>query len=268
MPDHRRGQRIAQGRTAEIFAWGEDRALKLFRKDFPGASVGQEADITRKVHAAGLPVPEIEGVVEVEGRRGIVFARIDGPSLLENIASKPWTLAAAARLLAELHAAIHTRTLPELPSQRLRLESRIRGAEILTVSTKDAVLRALGDLPDGSVLCHGDFHPGNILLSPRGAIVIDWMDASAGNPLADVARTAVLLRLGVLPPGTIGRWLLESGRILFHRVYLRRYIQLRPVSREQIAAWHLPVAAARLAEDIPEQGRLLGLIQALLANQA
>jgi hypothetical protein len=59
-----------------------------------------------------------------------------------------------------------------------------------------------------------------------------------------------------------GRSLIEAGRALWYRFYLRCYCQLRSVSPEQVEAWRLPVLAARLSEGIPaEVGRLLRLIQ-------
>jgi hypothetical protein len=42
-----------------------------------------------------------------ECRRGIVFERIDGVSLLKYTQARPWTIFGAVRLLAELHAQIH-----------------------------------------------------------------------------------------------------------------------------------------------------------------
>ena len=51
------------------------------------------------------------------------------------------------------------------------------------------MLNHLGSSGDGDKLCHGDFHPGNVLLTEKGAVVIDWMTASICNPWADMART-------------------------------------------------------------------------------
>lgn len=51
-------------------------------------------------------------------------------------------------------------------------------------------------------MCHGDYHPGNIILSPRGPVVIGWITACHGNAVADVARTVLLFRIGALPEGT------------------------------------------------------------------
>jgi len=259
-----KGTLIGQGRTAEIFLWKDDQVLKLFLVGFPPQWVEHEARVTRMVHEAGLPVPVVEGIVEVEDRLGIVFERIEGSSMLENFLSKPWEIIRLTRVLAELHTAVHSCEVSGLPSQRERLESRIRDMVVLPANTKEAVLKTLAQLPDGSTVCHGDFHPDNIIMSSRGPIIIDWIDATQGNPLADVTRT-LLLGQAELLPHIRRQWLIKSARRLFLSIYLRSYLQLRNVSREEIAAWQLPVAAARLREDIPgEKDRLLALIEASL----
>jgi len=263
-----KGPMIARGRTAEIFTWKDNQVLKLFLDWCTATSVEREARNTQAVHKVGLPVPAIEGIVEVEGRLGIVFERVDGPSMLGLLTSKPWKLFRLARVLAELHAEMHSREVPELPSQRRGLERAIQREDVLPVNTKVVMLKALEQLPDGSALCHGDFHPANIIMSSRGPIIIDWQAAKQGNPLADVARTSLLFQTAEVPPFIAGRWLINWVGGLFHSIYLRSYLQLRPASREQIAAWQLPMAAARLAENIPEEkGRLLALIEANLKSQ-
>ena len=263
-----KGPMIARGRTAEIFLWKDNQVLKLFLDWCPAHWIEAEVRGTQAAYEAGLPVPAVERMVEVEGRLGIVFERIDGPSMLGLVGSKPWKLFRLARTLAELHAEMHSREVPELPSQRRGLERAIQREDVLPVNTKEALLKALEQLPDGSALCHGDFHPENIIMSSRGPIIIDWMAAKQGNPLADVARTWLLNRLAYLKAGIPERWIIPPMRAFFHSVYLRRYLQIRPGSREQIAAWLLPVMAARLAENIPgEEERFLAFVEAKLQSQ-
>src|SRR6478752_2749091 len=97
---------IGRGFTADVYAWGDGRVLKLFH---PGAPDRPEREyrVTRAVHAAGLPAPAVYELVEVDGRAGIVFERVDGPSLFEYVQARPWKLWWAIRRLAELHAQIH-----------------------------------------------------------------------------------------------------------------------------------------------------------------
>ena len=259
---------IARGRTAEIFEWKDSQILKVYLEGFPSANVGREAQTSMAVHKAGLPVPAMEGIVEVDGRLGIVFERIEGPSMLAVLISKPWQIFRLARMLAELLTQMHSCEIPELPSQRDMLEGDIRRSAVLPTPTKEAALKALEQLPGDNAVCHGDFHPDNIIMSTRGPIIIDWMTATQGNPLADVARTWMLLRLAEVPSFIGGRWLIEAIRNLFYAIYLRRYRQLRPVSQEEMEAWQLPVMAARLRENIPEEEqRLLALVEASLKQR-
>lgn len=244
------GKPIAQGLTAEIYVWDETRILKLFRDGRAPDQVAYEAHIARAVHAAGLPVPAVGDIVEVNGRLGLLYERIDGLAMIDSMGQKPWPLAQSARLWAELHADMHARcTVPELPSQRAELAKHIRAARMLSPDLQRAALRAVDTMPEGDRLCHGDFWPGNILMSSRGPVIIDWSCATRGNPLADVARSSVLL-LGGLASPLVSRAHQAHIRQV-HRIYLQRYFQLRPEGQEQCQAWHLIVAAARLSENVP-----------------
>ncbi len=264
-----KGALIGQGRTAEIFAWGEGEALKLFRPEFSSpAGSAYEAKMARAIFAAGAPSPAVGDVLEVDGRAGIVYERIEGPSLEEQIRAKPWRLAQVARMLAETQAATHAHSLPTLPSLRETLQQKIQHAAPLTPALRAAALRALERLPDGSALCHGDFHPGNVLLSRRGPLVIDWENATSGHPLADVARTIVLLRMGwVYEQNPAKRLLLRGATALLLAFYARRYRKLRRATRQEINAWALPVIAGRLSEGVTqEEQQLLKLVTRLAAR--
>ena len=263
-----KGPMIARGRTAEVFAWKDAQVLKLFLDKGAVRSVEHEAQVTGAVHKAGLPAPAVEGIVEVEGRLGIVLERVDGPSMLQVLSSKPWRIGQLGRTLGELHAAIHSCEMPELPSLREDLERSIREEVELPEETKEAVLRHLKQLPDGNTICHIDFHPDNILMSSHGPVVIDWSNPRRGDPVADVTASSLLLRLAPLPQFIVGRWLINMVRAWFHSIYLKHYLQLRPAPREQIAAWELPLVTARLADNIPEErDLLLTFIEKALSSQ-
>ena len=118
-----------------------------------------------------------------------------------------------------------------------------------------AILELLEGLPDGDRLCHGDFHPGNIMMAGGEPVLIDWTNATRGDPTADVARTRLMLRIGTPPPGTsaVLRGLSLFGRRVLVWLYLRAYRRVRPLDVEAVARWEVPVAAARFAERIPEE---------------
>jgi aminoglycoside phosphotransferase (APT) family kinase protein len=214
-------------------------------------------------------VPAVHGIVEVEGQYGIVFDRIDGPLMMEELITKPGEQKHLIELFAELHAKMHTIRVTGLPSQREKLESQIHSAKRLSKKGREAALSSLTKLPEDNILCHGDYHPGNILMSSRGPVVIDWVDATEGNPHADVARSLLLIHVAEpdliqdvvqrqATPNLIQRLPLE--------VYFKRYRQFHSLSQEQLDAWKLPVAAARLSEGLSriEENRLLSIVDSFI----
>ncbi len=255
-----RGPLIGIGRTAEVYAWDQGRVLKLYRAGMPARWVHREAEVGRIVFDAGLDAPDVGDVVEVEGRLGIVYERVDGPSMLDVMVRRPWTVFGLARTFAEIQVRMHNCVRPELPSGRESLEWSIKQAPSLDDELRACALERLAGLPDGQAVCHGDFHPDNVVMSHRGPVVIDWMTATRNNPVADVARTTLLILGGAPPPGTsrVKRALIPLFRRALYSAYLRRYLELRPCPKALIEEWLPVMAAARLNEGIaPEEQALL-----------
>ena len=117
---------------------------------------------------------------------------------------------------------------------------------------RPVALRLLDVQPDGDRLNHGDYHPGNVLLSTRGPVVIDWTNATRGTPTADHARTFLTLRLGESPPGVsaVIRYGERFGRRFFLQGYARSYRRHGAVDDTSVEAWMVAHAAARFAEGI------------------
>jgi aminoglycoside phosphotransferase (APT) family kinase protein len=175
--------------------------------------------------------------------------------MLSAVQAKPWTLFAAVKQLADLHHQIHRCAGPgELPSQREWIAGGIDRSTVLSASEKQVAQRALSDLPDGAAICHGDFHPDNVLFSTRGPIVIDWETATRGNPLGDVACTSRLMKGASLPPWSPAymHWLLRCSRSLLHRSYLKRSFELQRGTRQELQKWDAPLAAAATSWRVPQ----------------
>jgi hypothetical protein len=257
------GTPIAEGRTAEIYPWGEDHVLKLYRDGFPRDWVDHEARVARVIVEAGIPTPAPGAIVEAQGRRGIVYERVTGISMLDDMQARPWTLLRHARDLARLQVQVNHLMAPELPAYRDDLAQRIGQAPDLPDALRARVLKLVPALPDGQALCHGDLHPDNVLISPEGPVIIDWMTAKAGDPWADVARSSLIMTVGIaaapMPISPLVR--LFSG--LYHRIYLRTYVNVNRGSGDEHERWLPIVAAARLNEGIAgEREALLQLIRA------
>lgn len=257
---HRRGDLIARGNTSDVWSWSRTTVVKVLRPDIPRHWASLEAEITELVHKAGFPVPGVEEVVVVDGRPGIVFERVDGLSMWEQMLHAPKELRRLTRALVDLQCDLHSSSAPAgLPDLRSRLMVNVGRADRLTKEDREAASHLVNGLPAGTALCHGDMHPRNILMSSRGMVVIDWFDASAGNPVADIARSSLLMRpqqTGELDMHHLHGASTEVLRLL-HSEYISQLLSLRSIDEHDLVSWEAAVAAARLAEPVPKGDLLL-----------
>jgi aminoglycoside phosphotransferase (APT) family kinase protein len=252
------GAKVGAGRTATIFRYGANQVIKLFRANFSIQAITEEFEIGRSLNKTGLSVPSTHDLLTIDGRSGISLDYFEGHSMLQNLASKPWMVLSYAKRMAQLHYEIHQ--AKNIKSKYLRplkdsLAEKISRVALLSEEEKTMILAHLSNLQDGSALCHGDFHPDNIIMSKTKMVTVDWITASIGNPIADVARTWLLLTMGTLPEDRshFEIFLATHLRDLFCRIYMREYIRLSDLSLTEFDKWKLPVAAARLLENVSAQ---------------
>jgi hypothetical protein len=243
------GSKFADGRTAEVYTWGEDQILKLYRKGWPRRTAEFEHRQALASQQTGYRVPLAGEVIEINGRFGIIYQRVDGQTMMCKILDNPTTCIPFARQMADLHLEMHLREAHNMEPVTERLTWKIQTVQAFDEKKKSILLSHLSSLPQDNKLLHGDFHPGNIMLTPTGPVIIDWMDAVVGHPLADVARTFIIARFGIPPEERINRLIFRT----MLRIYLKHYLQHSPYTRSQFEDWLLPVAAGRLSEEIPHE---------------
>lgn len=259
------GALVATGRTAEVFAFGTDTVVKLFRD---GAHEGESRKEWRGAVAAeraGLPVPGVRGLVTVAGRQGIIFDRIAGAPMMARLINTPESMQSVAERLAELHVSIHEHVAPELPVLHDHLVNDIVRAEIEDEIRHEA-LRRLEGLPTGESLCHMDFHPLQVIEHGDETNIVDWLTAVQGDPAADVARTALLITVARMDDPALA-WL-DRGlqrSALAHR-YVNAYCERTGMTPAQIEAWFYPLAAGRRAETTDDDPAMLVFLRSGAAH--
>lgn len=182
------GPKLAEGRDSEIFEHGRDRVLRVARD---GRSLVAEAEVMRYVRSHGYPCPEVFDA----GEGYLVMERLEGPTMMEAVGKPPFPLRRAGHVLADLHEQLHR--IPAPP-----------GIGIAPLS--------------GDRLVHRDLHPLNVIMTPDGPVVIDWSNASAGDPAFDVADTWVLFACASPPMAGIDRFVVPIGRRILRRSFLSR----------------------------------------------
>jgi aminoglycoside phosphotransferase (APT) family kinase protein len=248
--------KIAEGREAEVFVREDGRVLKLFREAAFAGRAERELAALGALAAAGVAAPTAHEIVAVDGRPGLVMDRIEGVDLLSRLSAQPALVFKAARTLADAHTAMHEVTAPtSLPLLNDEMRERIGAATALPRPLADFALGVLSGLDQGDRLCHGDFHVGNLLGEWDAPVIIDWGDASRGDPVADVARTRLLHRFGELPDGMSAalQRLAKVGRGVLVGRYSRIYEKARRVDKTQLRRWEVVRAAARFYEGIESE---------------
>jgi len=259
---------IAQGNTAEVYALG-DKVLKLFRSAYSRESVRYEYEQAKMVQAHFVKTPQVFDLIEMEGRFGITYERIDGGSMLLAILQSAAGIDQYAEDLVKLHLEMHKNQLEIDAGLRVKdkLTADIEQVHDLSDAIKTRVIKRLPALPDGQSLCHFDFHPDNIILTADGPVIIDWVTVCIGDPCADVARTYLLIRYAKPKHADSDQQdELRSAQEYFAETYLKFYLKGAGIRREAVEQWLLPVATARLSEEIhiDERAIIRRLIQSLL----
>ncbi|MEM9777616.1 MAG: aminoglycoside phosphotransferase family protein, partial [Chloroflexota bacterium] len=252
------GDIVARGRTADIHTWGEGQVVKLYHDWFLLPWIKNEASRTAVINQLPLPVPKVGELLEINGRNGLEFEHLDGKNMLELLDEDSSLGANFAKRLAQLQIKMHRLDVDhiELRSQREKLVDNIGRAAPLSDEMKQMLLAQLEQLPDGQSLCHGDFHPGNIVVAAGQEYIVDWNDCSLGNPLADLARSTILF-IGGITGNEEPNPEFEALVTAFHDHYLYRYLELysadeaeQAAARAEYEQWLPIIAGARLCEGI------------------
>ena len=204
----RPGPLIGAGRAADVYALDERRVLRRYRN---GESSEREAAVMAYLAGAGFPVPRVHDASGPD----LVLERLGGRDMLADLSARPWLARRHARTLAGLHDQLHAITAP--PSLRAPFG------------------------PGGRVL-HLDLHPGNVMLTAAGPVVIDWSNVAAGPAAADVAMAWLIIATSeVDAPPLLLRPAISSVRA----VLLRRF---RALVRDDPGPELARVARARMAD--------------------
>lgn len=215
------GRLIGAGRAADVYDLEGGRVLRRYRVEKSAATPEFRARLTAQVQlearlmeylfAAGFPVPQ---VFEASGG-DLVMARVDGIDMLADIGKHPWLAWRHAATLAQMHDLLHE------------------------IEAPDWLARPLGD---GDRVMHLDLHPGNVMLTASGPVVIDWSNCAAGPPGADVAMASLIMATSEVSDLPMGVRLVAG---LVRDSLLRRFE--RDVSADP-GPYLVPVARHRLAD--------------------
>lgn len=247
------GSQIAIGRSADIIELpDEGRVLKLFHSDYSAEEVRREFTNTSEAFELGATTMRCYEFVEQADRCGLIFDRLTGPSLTKLPDTKPLMFFELPVILGRLHASMHEKKTDRLRSVKDVVLDMVDSDPLafLSQTQKEAARRYVKALPEGSSLLHMDYHPENIIVTPEGPVVIDWMTALRGDPAADVAYTSLISVEAELWPGTpqIKVFLYSFIRKYVLNKYRKTYQEITGMSDGAIDAWRLAALMLRMGQ--------------------
>jgi aminoglycoside phosphotransferase (APT) family kinase protein len=202
----------------------------------------------------GFPAPIIYWHGELHGYPAQLQQRLPGHQAIVMLGT--FKLRSVIRSLGSLQATLHNLPAPEfdLPVFTAEdflkndLEARLLRSNIADPSgtiewLRDNLSKISTLSEDSFVLCHGDFHPLNALVSDEGQIgMVDWDDACIGDRHHDVGRTMATYWFGsLLAENSIQRLALRLSMNWIEKLHLRAYEEKAELRLEghQIRWWQV-----------------------------
>src|ERR1041384_192014 len=149
------GPLLGAGKEAEVYAYRPGWVVKLTRWRRDHAPARREDAILRALAPTGL-APAPGGVVEVDGRWGVVMEQVPAPVLADRLGAQDGA-SEVLDVMLELHRRMHAHAAPSgLPPLKERLVRNITSTRLVDEMTRRQLLDSLPGLPDGDRLCHGD----------------------------------------------------------------------------------------------------------------
>ncbi|MBU3135480.1 phosphotransferase [Clostridium gasigenes] len=240
---------IGIGATASVYEYGEEKVIKVFNEDIHEAGIIREFDNNRCAYEQGISVPQVFNIIKKDGKTAIVMERVMGESFLKAIMQSPDKCLKLSKKFAEIQYKMHGCKTSRLRTLQEHFTERINCSQDLNNKEKAELQALLMAQKEDYSICHNDFHPDNVIYTESKDTIIDWCDATSGNPWADVARTMLALESTSLPPGIPKEIaiMINLGRGEVKKAYEERYCELAGVKELPIQEWKVIVAASRLS---------------------
>lgn len=259
-----RGDLIGTGAKSDVIYWEEGKVVKLFKNPEDGYKIDEgnglnsfnrEYDLSTKLPKVLDFVPKAHGVVEHDGRKGIIFDYIQGESLLSHFMKNPFKIKKIGQITAEIQAKLHAIDYKSIGLDAI-LERGVKFA-MEYINDRDLVPPTLCEKlkqyidqrnlsGKGDVLIHGDFHPGNIILSDDKPYLIDWGASYLAPPGVGVCYTKMFSLVGPLMiDNPVLRSILGYFGKSVGKAHVKAYKKITGLEQDSIDEW-MPILAAGL----------------------
>jgi len=236
-------EHVLAKRTNKVIYKDGDKVYKVFNKSYSKSNILNEALNLARVEPLDINVPKILGVTMQNDKYIIITEYIEGKTLSDMIKENPHKLSEYIYVFIQLQLDIHSLKSTDMPDMKEKFKRKINNSD-LSDAIKYELNIHLDGMPKHNKLCHGDFHPSNIIFTNEGVpYILDWAHVTCGNGSADVANTYLNFIL--------------DGENQIAEEYLNQYCEITCTTRKYIEKWVRIAAAIQYTRNIVSQRELL-----------
>ena len=236
------GELIAKRADKEIYRNG-DKVIKLFYNNYSKANILNEALNQARVEEIDVNIPKLLEVSKTDGKWAITTEYIEGVTLEQLMKENSDKIDEYLRRMVDLQVQILSHNVPMLNKLKDKMHSKIKQTG-LDATTRYELHTRLDGVPKHNKVCHGDFNPSNIIITPDDkAYVIDWAHVTQGNASADAARTYLLFSI--------------AGETETAEKYLELFCKKTDTAKQYVQMWIPIVAASQLSKGIESEREFL-----------
>jgi len=233
---------IATRDTKTIYRDG-DKKIKLFRPGYLKSDVLNEALNQARIEEVDLNTPKLLEVTMINDQWAIVSEYIEGKTLHELMEENPDKMNEYIDYFVDLQIKIHSQKCPLLTKLRDKMFRKISLTDF-DLNIKFELQTHLDGMPRHNKVCHGDFRPDNVIITPDGVpYIIDWSHVTQGNASADVARTYLITIL--------------TGKKEIAEYYINTFCAKTNTERKYVEKWLRIVAASQSVKGNAEEREFL-----------
>jgi len=235
--------KIIAVRTAKTIYRDGDTVIKVFDEKYSKADILNEALNQARVEETGLNIPKVLEVMKLDGKWAIRSEYIPGKTLKQLMDENPDKIDEYLELLVDLQMQVHSKEAPLLNKLKDKMNRKISETS-LDATTRYELHTRLESMPKHKKVCHGDFNPSNIIITPDNTpYIIDWAHVTQGNASADAARTYLLF------------WL--DGNLDIAEKYISLFCKKSDTARQYVQQWLPIVAASQSVKGNPKEREFL-----------
>lgn len=222
------------GASGTVYKMDNDTAIKVYSEGIGFDYVNQEREMSRQAFLSGVPTVIPNRNVKVGDQYATIFELINSSSLGDALDSEPdrfdELMDEYVAMIKEIHSIEDTKEyFPYIQDIWLKYDHMVR--EGMKPEDADFIIDTYKNSKRSNNLLHGDIHPGNVMISDGGMVLIDMACMSRGPELFDAITVFRLSmygeHVGLLKAAEESMGMRHENFKPFWEAFVKRYYEVQ-----------------------------------------